>query len=168
MHDRMVRGRHKILHKDPAVVTTIINQLAAQFGKMSVMRGNAHVFLGMHIKYNRNDQTTITMKEYLKEAIAELGLRSATTPAGKGLFDIDENSSPLDKTTAKVFHSVTAKLLYVSTWAQMDLLLATSFHTTRVSQSTHQDLAKLKRLLEYVNGTMDDKFVVGADSLGRY
>ena len=45
------------------------------------------------------------------------------------------------------FHSVVAKLLYVSIRARMDLLLAVSFLSTRVSKSTVQDRAKLKRIL---------------------
>ena len=49
----------------------------------------------------------------------------------------------------------------------MDLLMTTSFLTTRVSKSTQQDLAKLKRLLEYISGTLDDEYVVGADDLGK-
>ena len=161
----------KISHEDPAVVTTIIEQLEAKFGKMTVVRGDKHVFLGMNIAYNRGARNaTITMKDYLLEAIEESGLditRAAATPAGKDLFDINEAAEPLPTAAADVFHSVTAKLLYVSIRARMDLLLATSFLTTRVSKSTQQDLHKLKRLLEYVHGSIDAEYVIGADDLGK-
>jgi hypothetical protein len=53
----------------------------------------------------------------------------------------------LNKQDAEAFHRVVAKLLYVSTRARMDLLLAVGFLCTRVSKSTTQDQAKLKRLL---------------------
>ncbi len=36
-----------------------------------------------------------------------------------------------------------------------------------MSKSTKQDVCKLKRLLEYVNGTLDMDDIVGADDLGR-
>ncbi len=48
--------------------------------------------------------------------------RSAVTPAGKDLFDINENAEPLPPATAELLQSVTAKMLYVSIKAQMDLL----------------------------------------------
>jgi hypothetical protein len=49
----------------------------------------------------------------------------------------------------------------------MDLLLATSFLATRVTKATQQDLRKLRRLLEYISGTLDDEYTIGADDLGR-
>ena len=47
----------------------------------------------------------------------------------------------------------------------MDLLLAIGFLCTRVSKSTTQDQRKLKRLLEYIKGTLDLEYTLGADSL---
>jgi hypothetical protein len=161
----------KISHVDPEVVTMIINKLEAAFGKMTVTRGSSHVFLGMNIDYNKSERTAkITMKDYLKEAIIESGLsinKTASTPASKELFEVDDASPALPKRYGDVFHSVVAKLLYVSIRARMDLLLSTSFLTTRVSRSTRQDMGKLKRLLEYINGTIDLEYTVGADDLGR-
>jgi hypothetical protein len=108
----------KISHEDPEVVTMIISKLESKFGKMTVMRGDAHVFLGMQIKYNRTDNTaTIGMKDYLTEAIEESGLhinKTASTPATRDLFDIDEKSPALSKVNGEIFHSIVAKLLYVS------------------------------------------------------
>jgi hypothetical protein len=73
----------------------------------------------------------------------------------------------LSKAEAKTFHSVSAKLLYVSLRARVDLLLAIAFLCTRVSKSTKQDQEKLKRVLEYIKGSIDDEYVLGADDLGR-
>jgi Reverse transcriptase (RNA-dependent DNA polymerase) len=141
----------KISHVNPAVVTMIIDKLEAKFGKMAVVRGDEHVFLGMTIKYNREKRNaSITMKNYLTEAIEESGLdvnRSVVTPSGKELFTIDAKSPRLSAKDAAVFHGVACKLLYVSIRARMDLLFTTSYLTTRVSKSTQQDLRKLKRLL---------------------
>ena len=110
------------------------------------------------------------MKQYLEEALAECGMdikRKAETPAGKGLFEVDATSPLLEKRDGEVFHSITAKLLYVSTRARIDLLLAIAFLSTRVSKSTKEDRAKLKRVLEYIKGTLDHEYTIGADDLGR-
>jgi Reverse transcriptase (RNA-dependent DNA polymerase) len=162
----------KITHENPNVVTDVLTKLESEFGKMSITRGDEHVFLGMKITYNRKQRTaTIDMKEYLTEAIAESGLaitKAAMTPAAKDLFSISAASPFLTKHQQEVFHSVVAKLLYVSIRARMDLLLATSFLATRVSKSTQQDLDKLQRLLEYIYGSIDDTLILGSDDIGRF
>ena len=103
---------------DDTVVTDIIEKIEAKFGKMTVTRGKHHVFLGMDITFNDNNGTvTIQMKEYLKEAIANPGMdasKVAPTPAKKDLFTVDDVSEQLDKRQGEIFHSIVAKLLYVS------------------------------------------------------
>ncbi|GAX19772.1 hypothetical protein FisN_3Hu001, partial [Fistulifera solaris] len=71
----------KVSHVDPAVVTSVIEEIESRFGKMSVTRGSRHKFL--------------------------------------------------------------------------------------VTKSTQQDRAKLKRVLEYVKGTLDLTYTMGADSLNK-
>jgi hypothetical protein len=60
---------------------------------------------------------------------------------------------------------VLAKLLYVATRALVDILLTIGFLCSRVSKSTVEDKDELKRLLEYLKGTIDLKYVLGADDL---
>ena len=78
---------------------------------------------------------------------------------------MDDSAAALDQIASEIFHHVVAKLLYVSIRARMDLLLAIGFLCTRVSKSTTQDQRKLKRLLEYIKGTLDLEYTLGADSL---
>ena len=91
--------------------------------------------------------------------------REVTTPAQRELFDVDEKSPLLDKAESIVFHSVCAKLLYVSLCARIDILLPIAFLRTRVSKSTKQDQSKLRRVLEYLKGTLDDEYILGADDM---
>jgi hypothetical protein len=160
----------KVSHKDPEVVSAVISNIESSFGKMTVKRGKEHEFLGMKIVYNENNTATITMRSYLEEAIAESGLNitnTAATPARRYLFDVNEKSPRLDKKRNDIFHSVSAKLLYVATRARMDILLPVCFLCTRVSKATEEDELKLKRVLEYVNGTLDLSYTIGADDLGK-
>ena len=62
---------------------------------MSVTRRNEHVFLGMNIKFNKNNTVIITMKEYLQEAIEDFGedIMSVTISlAQKGMVALDKRS----------------------------------------------------------------------------
>ena len=105
----------------------------------------------MDITYTEKGTAEISMRQYLEEAIADSGLsvkRKANTPARKDLFDVDETAQRLTGERAERFHSVAAKLLYVSIRARMDILLPVVFLCTRVSKSTTQDESKLLRLLE--------------------
>ncbi len=109
------------------------------------------------------------MKEYIKEAIDDFGediIRSAATPAKKNLFDVDETAELLSRKKSENFHSVVAKLLYVSKRSRLDIQLAVAFLCTRVSCSTEQDWQKLKRVLEYLRGTLDEYLTLGADDIG--
>jgi Reverse transcriptase (RNA-dependent DNA polymerase) len=158
----------KISHVNPDVVTKVIETLEGHFGRMTVTRGREHVFLGMKIKYNENQTATITMKQYLEEALAECNMDinyEAATPAKRSLFDLDEQSVLLTTPEAGTFHSISAKLLYVAIRARMDILLPVGFLCTRVSKCTKDDQDKLQRILEYIKGTMDEEYTIGADTL---
>jgi hypothetical protein len=160
----------KISHINPEVVSAMIRKLETRFDKMTITRGKEHVFLGMHIRYTDTQTAIIKMKSYLEEAIVESGMditRSVVTPANRYLFDVDERSPLSDKVKADRFHSVVAKLLYVSLRARMDLLLAISFLCTRVSKCTQEDQLKLNRVLANIYGSMELEYTIGADSMER-
>jgi hypothetical protein len=83
----------------------------------------------------------------------------------KTLLGVDVSSMFLDKKRSEIFHSVVTNLLYVATQARMDMLLIVRFLCTRVSKSTIKDENNLKRLLEYIKGTLDMDYRLGADDL---
>jgi hypothetical protein len=151
-------------------VTSIIETIKGRFGKMTVTRAKDCVFLGMDIHFLTNGTVSVKMKDYIKEAMANFGeniTRNATTPAKRNLFDTGETDKRLSQDDSEVFHSIVAKLLYVSKRSRLDIQLATAFLCTRVSCSTKKDWAKLKRVLEYLRGTLDEFLTLGADNLGK-
>lgn len=135
---------------------------------MTVTRGKVHVFLGMRIKYKNNGTAEVSMRDYLQEVITELEMdikKTVATLAQMNLFNVNPDAKRLGKHKAEVFHSVVAKLLYVSKCVRMDILLGIGFLCTRVLKCTMQDKTKLRRVLEYWNGTLDLVYTLGADSL---
>jgi hypothetical protein len=85
----------------------------------------------MDITFNGNGTVTLLMKEYLiEEAIADLGKNAskvAATPAKRDFFAINNKSDHLERKKGELFHSIIAKLLYVSKRARTDLQLAVAF-----------------------------------------
>ncbi len=140
------------------MVSRVIENIEKRFDKMTVQRGREHNFLGMRIRYNENETATVTMKDYLKDAIEQSGLDIqgiASTPARRTLFEVDEKAEALPTEKAERFQrSEVAKLLYVSTRARMDILLPVAFCACKY-QCTVQDESTLRRELEYVKGSLD-------------
>jgi hypothetical protein len=161
----------KISHVDSKVVDWLIEEIEKKHDKMTIYRGKKHTFLGMDIEFLDNGKLKILMKGYIEEGIDDFGedvSRPAASPASKGLFDIDQNSPRLSPEKSDKFHSIVAKLLYVCLRSRLDTSLAVAFLTTRVSKSTEQDWLKLKRLLRYLNETIDMPRIIGADSLTAF
>jgi hypothetical protein len=104
----------KISHVDDNAVSHVIEKIEDCFGKMAVMRGREHTFLGMNLSFHEDGTASIKMKEYIKQALADFGesiIRSATTSAKKNLYKIDGESGALSNDDRETFHSIVAKVL---------------------------------------------------------
>ena len=107
---------NKISHVDPKVVSDIIKQIEAKFGKMSQTRGKEHEFIRMNIKFTNDKKVKISMKKLVLKAIDAFHddiTRDAATPATSYLFGVRESSLQLSEEKADNFHSVVALLLFI-------------------------------------------------------
>ena len=107
------------------------------------------------------------MKEYLKEAMEEFDTkygRKVTTPATSHLFDVNQHQIKLDEERKKVFHRITAKLLFVSKRGRPDIQVAVSFLTTQVTQPDEDNWKKLLRLVRYIDISIDVILTLSVDS----
>ena len=78
---------------------------------------------------------------------------------------MNDESEPLDEDRKEIFHSVVAKLLYITKRARPDIEPSVAFLCTRVSRSSESDWLKLKRVLGFLQNSIDDVRVIGANSL---
>ena len=91
-------------------------------------------------------------------------MRIVTIPAKSTLFDkTDEVKMSVDK--QDIFHHKVTKLQYESKKARVYIDLVVSFMCTRVSQSTREDWYKLRRLLNYLPGTIDMPMIIVANGM---
>jgi len=112
--------------------------------------------------FSEKQKLKVTMKDYAKDIIEEADTAlmakqrdQANTPAKATLFEINAESSPLNKADADHYHRLTAKLLYLAPRARPDLLTSVSFLCTRVKSPTREDWTKLSRTLRYLEKTKD-------------
>ena len=177
--NKMIRGSqctiafyvddNKISHKSPEVVENVISELEKRFGKLSVQSNVKDFdFLGMDINIKKDKKIEISMKKQILEAIEWFGERidhKPATPANKRLFSVNDESEPLEESKKEIFHSVVAKLLYIAKRARPDVETAIAFLCTRVSKSTESDWLKLKRVLGFLQKTINDVRIIGAHNL---
>jgi hypothetical protein len=106
------------------------------------------------------------LRERVNRRIGGVCQQDCRVPIKKDLYEICEKSNVLERSKGEIFHSIVAKLLCVSHRGHsLDIQLPVAFLCTRVSCSTEQDWTKLKRVLEYLNGTLEDVGIIGADDL---
>jgi hypothetical protein len=140
MYYLLVRRRYNDLHMDTSVVTNVVEDIESQFGKMTVMRGKGHTFLGMDVTLNDDRTFTIAMPTYIKEVSSDFNedvSAIATSPGGGNLFTVDDtslNTNLLDRNKADLFHSIVAKLFYVAGRGRSEIMPTVAFLCTRVSR----------------------------------
>ena len=141
--------------KDEKTIKDTIAVLEKRFeSSLSVTSGFHHNYLGMHWDFSKPGEVKVTMDGFIKELIIESSIKgTARTPAANHLFEIRDNATKLDKDQKKTFHTLVAKLLYLSKRVRPDLLLAVSFLTTRVQDPDMDDQHKLDRVIRYLNSS---------------
>jgi hypothetical protein len=123
-------------------------------GARKVSRGKKHTYLAMDLDYSHKGECRVTMYKYLDgilktfdEAVKVHGegwvlVRSRAakkTAAPDNLFIVNEECKKLATEVAASFHTVVAKLLYVSKRARPDISLSVAFLTTRVRSPDIED-----------------------------
>ena len=163
---------NKVSHKDPKVVTKVIELMKVHFGDLTVTRGNKHRFLGMNITVHPRDKIEIEMKDQLQEAIdmfieieGEDVIEEVTSPATRKLREVNPDCELLSEDKSNGFYSIVSKLLWIMKRARPDLETAISFLCTRVSKSNLDDWKKLRRVIAFIKCTIDDARIIGAHDL---
>ena len=141
---------------DRKVTNSEIEKLEEIFGSLSVSYGKMQNYLGMVFDFTTEGTVAIEMKNYIEDLLEHTETKtSAPTPAEMKLFDVNCKNELLSDVERAKFHTVVAKLLYLAKRARPDILLATSYLTTRVTRATEGDLEKLSMCLEYLKGSKD-------------
>jgi hypothetical protein len=145
-------------------------QMKEKYQSIQVHVGKVLPFLGMLLDFSVVGSVRLSMQPYIEDILDECidiynssgdrDNRAHSTPASIGLFDIDNDSPPLDEEGKTRFHTAVAKLLYLAKKVRPDILTAVSFLSTRVQRPTTQDNKKLVRVLKYIKGTKNLGIVI--------
>ena len=158
----------KISHVEKEVVMDVVTRLQEKFGDLKVQTGPKYSFLGIDYEVKKDGTVEMTAEDQIKEAIAffpEEINRHVRSPAGHGLFEINENDELLSTDKSDIYHSLVMKLMWIEKRIRPDIETTVSFLSTRVAQPNTGDWRKLKRLLQYLQTTIHLKRIIGADNL---
>lgn len=176
--NKMINGRQmtigwhvddlKASHADTQVVTDFGRWLELKYGSCKEHRGKFFEYLGMELDYSVPGQLRVTMIPFLQEMLAEFPeeiTQTRTTPAADYLFRVRDDAPKLPEEQAQLFHRFVAKLVFVIARARRDLAVATSFLTTRVKEPDEDDWGKLRRVMQYIKGTINMPLILSAESM---
>ena len=111
------------------------------------------------------------MTKKLEEAIKMFGITcgyDVKTPGAPHLWEINDNAEKLDTEKSKIFHSVVANLLYVMKRTRPDVEPEVPYFTTRLSNSSVDDLKKMRRCTASLKKYKEDKQIIGCLNLKEF
>ena len=158
----------KSSHVNPKVNDRFQEWLQKEYGQerqVTGTRGKKHVYLGMLLDFSTPGEVKVDMTEYVQDMIDEFPQElkgNVASPANDNLFKVGE-SKKLDPVRSDVFHTFTAKSLFLTKRARPDILVTVAFLCTRVQQPTTIDWAKLVRLMDFLKRTKKDCLTLRAD-----
>eukprot|EP00957_Ditylum_brightwellii_P002740 210448-Ditylum_brightwellii.AAC.1 len=158
----------KILYADSREVTKILKVLESKYGNTKTIHGKVYNYLGMTFDYRKKGKVKVSMVKYTKklvETFPEWIEGSVTTQAADHLFEVKENNVKLSEEKGRVYHTITAKLLFLCKRVRQDLQTAIAFLTTRVKEPNEINWKKLGQVILYLNGTINLDTTLSADML---
>lgn len=147
-----------IMSSDQKKINVIKNLLNKEFEMTDI--GKAETFLGMFIQQNIEDGTiTLNQTQYLKKVLQKFGMsdcKSIATPIEVGLNLQKGNSSELPNIP---YRELIGCLIYATITARPDLCAAVNYFSQFQSCYTMEHFTHAKRILRYIQGTLNMKMV---------
>ena len=99
-------GYNKVSHVDEEVKTKVTEKISEHFGNLTVSRGDKHKFLVTEAEFLAYGKLSLFMKDYIEESIdlfrEEISTK-VSSPENKGLKNVDESYTRLEKKDADIF-----------------------------------------------------------------
>ena len=150
--------------EDESSLSWLIEELKNKFAEVKGCVRDDFSYLGMHVHNNHKERVVEVSMEGYEDELSRYadvtGVRA--TPAAANLFE-PGTTAPLSPRDLSHFHTMVAKLLYLSCRTRPQIATAVSYLTTRVTCANEGDQHKLDRVLMYINGTRGNKLYLRGD-----
>ena len=103
-----------------------------EFQWITMEFGSVQSYLGMQLILMKDNSAIIDMTHFVDKLLLTCGeqLTEYACPATKNLFFVDEKAEKLSEVERKRFHTMTAKLLYLTKRARPDIMTPVGFLCT--------------------------------------
>ena len=94
----------------------MINKIEKRFPGLTLTKGNEQTFIGIKMRFLKDNKVAINMKNYILEVIEDFGedlSKIVASPAARWLFTTDERARKLKGKRFELFCSLVAKLLWI-------------------------------------------------------
>ena len=152
----------------------VIDMIKENFGNVHTSNYDEFDYLGVHVKMNNETKSAeLSCDDYVRRIIShdlfanDKNMKMYKTPASSNLFEINQDSDPLSVELKEKFHSIVAKILWISLRVRLDVLMPIAYMASKVHQPTNHELAKLKRLVGYLKFRPKVMLKLNAESLIR-
>lgn len=158
-------------HVDDLLVTATNNKslekfleyIKKSFFDVKIHHGLEHQYLGINLLIREN-LIELNMKNDIKKIANDLKINNPSKIPGNNEFFRNSNSDFLNDENRNIFHTNTAKLLYIARMCRPDILGYVSYLSSRVNNPTLNDMFKLKKLIAYLLYTIDTVYCI-ADNI---
>jgi hypothetical protein len=132
----------------------LISMLESHYGKLTISKGDAGIYVGVEFDYNRRDKSVkLTMNKYLNKFFKDFSVdRGSRTPTSHDFMVVDESSPRID---SKRFASCVMTLYYLALRVRKDILFPITVLATRIVDAREHDLKKFTKLARYLFATQD-------------
>ena len=138
------------------IPTTLLKKLQDQFTGVKVDMSNPLIYIGMKIDRTAHG-IDLSMGKYESDLLSFCKMEgdSQACPNHSNKFNMaSDDINLLDENEKSYFHTVMAKLLYLSKRTRPDLLTCVSVLCGRVLNPTVTDMTLLPRVSKYLSGTV--------------
>ena len=126
--------------------------LSNAFTPPTLQQGPTGIFVGIEYSFDRIQKSVeLTMLKYSNKLLEDLQVvKTSLTPADANFMSVDDSSPSTDQ---RVFASVVMSVYYLAMRTRPDLLIYMTVLATRIKDARVSDMAKLQRVLAYLNRT---------------
>ena len=144
--------------------------IQSKYKDTTIHIGDIHNYLGMTFEFGGGVVTVSMLKMTLDIVKDETLTKTRKWPSTAALFVIDPDSPLLTEKRRKRFHSIVAKIRYVSQRVRPETLCPVSFLSTRVLCATEEDEEKLLHVIEYLaaDPSMGITLSIGKDGMNIF
>ena len=152
----------------------MLSRIEAKFPGLTIQRGKKLDFLGINLEFRHDRKLLMDTIEYLsgmvkefEDDISKVLNRTHATPGSSWLFKVREDSPKLSQDKADLMLKHIMKVAWAMKKTRLDLEPTNSFLMTRAHEPNKDDWHKLMRLMSFIKSTLNDKRIIGADSLHK-